>query len=133
MADFSGIVVGIIVAYMFFGDLTNTLTDKETVTQFSKEWKSNNVSSTSNYIADDVIVYNSKYDTLAVTKNDFIKQVLMSDSIQNLNNEVLLLEKVAEGYLLKMKITNSPHQKYNYILNAKNGKIVSIEYLNRDI
>ncbi len=133
MADFSGIVVGIIVAYMFFGNLTNTLTDEETVTQFSEEWQNNNVNSTANFIANDVIVYNSQYDTLAVTKKDFIQQVLIADSIQKLNNEIVLLEKVAEGYLLKMKTTNTLHQKYNYILNAKNGKIVSIEYLNRAI
>ena len=130
IADLSGIIVGIVVAYMFFGNLTNTLTDKETVQQFSKEWNNNNVSSASNYVADDIKIFNSSYDTLAITKRAFIEKVLVVDSSLQQSYKILLLEKIEEGYLLKMKTSN---QKYNYILNAKNGKVTSIQYLNREI
>ncbi len=132
MADLSGIIVGIIVAYMFFGNLTNTLTDEQTIEQFAMSWEKNKVSESSNYIADDIFVYNQSYDTLVKNKKDFIKKVLISDSLLNTKKEVLLTKKIDKGYLLKMKDKESlKYDSQNYLLQVKNGKITSVEFLNR--
>ena len=134
MADFSGIVVGIIVAYMFFGDLTNTLTNKEVVNQFSTEWTNGKVKSSALLLADDVKVYNSSYDTLATTKTEFISTVLLTDSLLGGKKEIILLQELPEGYLLKVKqVGKLWNNKYNYLLHAKNGKIIGVEFLNREI
>lgn len=130
LADFSGIVAGIIVAYLFFGGSSNALTSSETVKEFSKKWETHRVYKSSNYISEDIKMYNNQFDTLVVNKEEFIKEVLVKDSLSNKQQKSSLIKVVEvngeKKVLLKMKLTSNKTE--NYLLEVKNGKINSIEY-----
>lgn len=135
LADLSGIIAGVIIAYVFFGGSTNALTSKETVMNFAENWTENIVSENSNLIKDNIKVFNTNYDTLAVNKTEFI-EVLMLDSLLQKSRSVHLVKEVVidseKKVLLKMKLEaeNNVNKTENYLITVKNGKISSLEYLN---
>ncbi len=131
LADFSGIIAGIVVAYLFFGGAANVISNTETVRGFSKQWETNSVSKSALFVSDDIEVYNNQFDTLAVNKKEFVNHVLIKDSVSNKQQKLILVKEVeSNGFkkiLLKMKVNSE--QTENYLFEVKNGKIKSIEYL----
>lgn len=136
LADFSGIIAGVIVAYLFFGSSINGLTSKEAVLKFAENWTENKVYENSSLIQDDVKVFNAGYDTLAVNKQEFI-QVLKLDSLSNKNKSVHLIKELANDpkkrMLLKLKLVDVDKKTENYLITVKNGKLSSVEYVNTPI
>lgn len=130
-ADFSGIIAGILVGYLFFGGASNVLTNKETVQEFSKYWESNNVTESASFISNNIKVYDNKFDTMSVNKTEFIEAFLIKDSISNKQQSVSLIKEIevdgTKKNLVKMKLPSNSTE--NYLFEVKNGKIISIELL----
>lgn len=133
IADFAGIVAGIIIAYIFFSGSNNSLTQVEVVTQYTEHWSNNLVSQSSLLLKDELEVYNNTYDTLARSKKEYIVR-LEKDSISEVKREIVLLEEITinetKKVLVKIKDPKNIKETNNYLMKAINGKIKSIEYLN---
>lgn len=133
LADLSGIIAGVIVASLFFGGATNSLTSEEVVANFAKKWSENKVLENAELMTADIKVYNDVYDTIAVNRVEFL-YVLEADSITQPKQTVVLVKEITAGsdkcVLLKMSSVINSNQTDNYLMTVKNGKISNIEYLN---
>lgn len=133
IADFAGIVAGIVIAYVFFSGSTNSLTQVEAVTQYTEHWSNNLVTQSSFLLKDELEVYNNTYDTLAKSKKEYLIR-LEKDSVLEVKKEIVLIKEINIGetkkVLVKLKDPKNTEKTNNYLMEAVNGKIKTIEYLN---
>lgn len=134
-ADGAGIIAGIVVAYMFFGNSMNGLTNTQTVEAYASSIAANSPSVAMNYLDDNVVVYDQAFDTICSNKNQVLENLLLQDSI---NQDVTSIELVQEltseddkPILLKTIKTNlyGAKVKQHYKAIVKNGKIKILEFL----
>ncbi len=135
LADLGGVIAGIFVAYMFFGNSVNGLTKIQTVEQFSAAWEINSPTQASNFLDKDVYVFDQAMDTVCHSKKEFMEKILIPDSM-NLNtvesNLIQEVETIIEGQgsiLYKTTHIDQDTTYRNYRLRVVNGKIKSMEYL----
>ncbi len=128
LADFAGIVAGIIVAYMFFGGAITGLTNKQTVEQFTSYMSAGDVKHAKEYLDDNIVICNNSFDTVCVDKNGALSKFFISA-----NTTASLIEELDEDnkpLLIKTnKEVGSEIENRNYKATVKNGKITSIEIL----
>jgi hypothetical protein len=128
LADFAGIVAGIIVAYMFFGGAITGLTNKQTVEEFTSYMSTGDIQHASEYLDDNIVIFNNSFDTVCVDKNGALSEFFKSAS-----TTATLIEELDEDdkpLLIKTKKeVGSEIEKRNYKATVKNGKITSIEIL----
>ncbi len=132
LADFAGIVAGILVAYLFFGTAKETLTAEQTIAQYTDNLIQKKVKANEPLLANDVYMFNSRYDTLATNKNEFIKNILIKDSLHQISKELQLIKAIGtkkdKKILVKIKETGK-EETQNYLFEVKNGKIKAVEKL----
>jgi spore maturation protein SpmA/spore maturation protein SpmB len=128
LADFAGIVAGIIVAYMFFGSAITGLTNKQTVEEFTSYMSTGDIQHASEYLGDNIVIFNNSFDTVCVDKNGALAEFFTSAS-----TTATLIEELDEDnkpLLIKTnKKVGSEIENRNYKATVKNGKITSIEIL----
>ena len=122
MADLAGVVAGIVMAYMFFGN-GSALTPQEIVNSFGQNL--NNPHVAAEFVSDDFYETNLAQDTLSSSKNEFITNY-QQDSTTTIEFEFLFAKKVEDKYLVK---TIRDNQKVNYWITLYKGKVSECQRL----
>lgn len=131
LADFGGIVAGIVIAYLFFGSSIGQKTDPtEMVSEFTTNWAEHKPSDNLQFMAEKCVVYDQAYDTLCHNRNEVLSELMLSDSTSNTHMEVNTIKKIGEApeeiIFAKLKY---PEELRTYEFNFEKGKIKSIKYL----
>ena len=128
LADFAGIVAGIVVAYMFFGSTITGLTNKQTLEEFTSYMSNGDIEHASEYLDDNIIIFNNSFDTICNDKNGALADFFIPTS-----TTATLIKELDEDdkpLLIKTnKEIGSEIENRNYKAKVKNGKIISIEVL----
>ena len=122
IADFTGIIVAIIVASMFFGSSSKSISNNELVEKYNSFVLNKDFAEIEAYISKDVIFFDSQKDTIAHNTNElteamnFMKDYTFVWTKEISNNEVLVRYKNSD--IIK-----------THKLTIKNNKLIQLEYL----
>lgn len=138
LADLGGIVAGIIIATLFFGESTGTaLKPQEIVQQFTENWNQHTPSKNVDFMQDNCALYDQAFDTIAATKTEIITEFLTPDSLFNKHFTVNSIKVTGEAptEVVYTKLSSGVNMDSNemqtkaYAFSFEKGKIASIQYL----
>lgn len=132
LADLGGIIAGIIIATMFFGNSTDqSFSPKSTIKEFTSNWANHQPSKNLSLMNENCVLYDLAYDTLAYDKNAIFQKVLLVDSISSIKYELGSIVEMGEApnkqVISKMKDENGVKSLYQFSFEKR--KIKSIQYL----
>ena len=122
IADFAGILAAIFIAYLFFGNTANKISNEQLMDSFSTAVTTQNCSSLTPYLETEICLFDMELDTVAKTPTEFIQFFDQTKDYQLM----LCKQLSSDQYLVKFD-NSSNHRSYK--LNLENGKIRKVEYL----
>lgn len=129
LADLGGVVAGIIIATLFFGEsAANYISPKENVTQFTENLALNNSEANLNLMADNCALYDQAHDTLCYSNQEVVSNYFENEGALK---AVTLNEfgELPDSYYILTKLENSVGIRKTFEFRFNKGKISSIKYL----
>lgn len=133
LADFAGIVAGIIIATLFFGSSEDkALTPRETVTQFTQNWVNHQPNKNFPLMHNDCILIDQTYDTAFADNIAIVNNFLVPDSVhqEEVNIEAVNASgdnKSAEVHVKLKRFSKAEKEAFTFTIEK--GKVKSIKYL----
>ena len=122
IADFAGIISAIFIAYLFFGNTANKISNQELTDKFAYAVTSNNMGEIKPYLNEDAFLLDMQLDTIASNSIEFI------ETFNSINNYKLEWSKEMNKNEYLLKFNNNIEDK-RYKLFIKNGAIEKAEFL----
>jgi len=130
LADLAGIIAAILIAYLFFGDVDEKerISSESIVTEFTKNWNTQNFDDNRSFLNDDCFVYDQAYDTIAVNKDEVIDNFLSPKSNRKNGFEIKSIKQVGDypNESIILKIVGEQIDVYSF--SFEKNRIKSIEY-----
>ena len=128
IADLAGIVSAIVIAYLFFGSSINhnQMSPNELVNNFETHWKTRDFEKLSSLLADDIVMYDQTYDTLANDRQQVIQLFFEPDHSSTFKNSILKKDGQFFGFI---KASGDTFGKKNVKLVIEQQKVTAIHYL----
>ena len=131
LADLGGIIAGVIIATMFFGDSAETrLNPKETIQAFTANWENNELIKNTDFMTENCVLYDQAFDTLCFNREDIMNNFLIADLNENKSMETRTIKVTGEApeevVYAKLSKNNSIE---TYAFTFGQGRIQSIQFL----
>ncbi len=122
IADFAGIVSAIFIAYLFFGNTVNKISNEQLTNKFANAVYANNLIEIVPHMNSSIYLIDQQMDTLATNTIEFVA------AFNSLENYKLKWSKQLSEKEYLLKFQNEKESK-SYKLEFKNGEIQKAEYL----